>query len=985
MALVARYKLNGNANDEFGVYNATTVDANISWTDGKTGLAATQTNTSTDGIQVENFPQLRGEFTVNFWYRQDSFPAAFVQILSRMQGDAPNQFTIRYHNNGTSMQFYYGNGSAAFVISLDRTLMIPNSGEWVMITYSKEIGTDTITRIYSNGVQVASRTDGGPRRSAEVSFPLRIWSVGSPSAQGAMSDLRIYDHALSVAEIKELYKAPIFHLLAQPVYESTINYIPNPSFREGTWPIVWNSGICAVSLVSTYGNNTPVCRVELTGTGNGGAQTAYAFSVPSGQIVTLSMDIRGTTAELDYAYLMRQSNSNSAFPDVILDNADGIFWNRISTTLTNNTADICGILVGINGNAGEWIEFTNVQLEFSDHKTPFVDGTRTETIIDDTGFSGNINMPSENCPQYVQGESPIGSGYFKFSDGRNFTVPNFPYIRGSTTISFWVRLATTSVRQTIWNKGYSGEGTINHETDGTLNYYFGENGNNTTGQINLKTSVLPLNQWLHVAAVRDLESDLMLWYVDGVQNTTRSGGGRTFAGESNSITLQIGTGYTDGFIGDLTDVKSFATALSPDDIYREYINRASLYKNGQFVSKMIDNSSAYIQLQYPNRVVGTPFNIISFDEVDARERYYSEIYMVRSVIANSSVYHEYDFIIEDAGNYSIDAFILAPSGSNDSYFMGLDGAAVATWFIVNGPSWKWDNWTTTFLAAGKHTLRVAPREKTKMSSIRIVRTSDSLTAKQVLTKLEKNGSLITNISEIGPTESLEIYLPLNGNIVDYAGNYVTSINGTENYELGYGQTDSFGTVYANSHQIQWSMPTFDLAIDSLTILAWVYIPPSITWDYGAQDMAIVTSGTYSGSIGIGVGNASNTLRCQLRPPTGSSFAHNFSINRDTWYLLALSYDHFSNNVLFYCNGETSSTTVTTFWQSETLWRVGGYIPLGGGSNSNGFEGRVQWIQVHRASLTEAELNNLYNLHNVNAPTKLQQSKSTMIGRNFKEI
>ncbi|MFQ5493024.1 MAG: LamG-like jellyroll fold domain-containing protein [Candidatus Dojkabacteria bacterium] len=116
------------------------------------------------------------------------------------------------------------------------------------------------------------------------------------------------------------------------------------------------------------------------------------------------------------------------------------------------------------------------------------------------------------------------------------------------TIEMWLYPRSFASRQNPYNKAYGGEGTITQELDGTLSYFYGTSGADTTPyQGFVSQAALTLNQWNHVAVVRDLDNMLLKWYINGVK-TNEEAAIYPNAVVSGANAL-IGQGYTTNYNG----------------------------------------------------------------------------------------------------------------------------------------------------------------------------------------------------------------------------------------------------------------------------------------------------------------------------------------------------------------------------------------------------------------------------------------------------
>jgi len=141
-------------------------------------------------------------------------------------------------------------------------------------------------------------------------------------------------------------------------------------------------------------------------------------------------------------------------------------------------------------------------------------------------------------------------------------------ITGDQTICMWINPAELAARQNPINKAYGGEGTWTLETNGTINYYYGSSGGNSSPYSSYNMSkALKVGQWAHVAVVRDLKSRKVTWYRDGV---AVSSGATRYRPAPSKSSLLIGRGYCRGVRGMLDELPVFTRALSAEDIKAIY-------------------------------------------------------------------------------------------------------------------------------------------------------------------------------------------------------------------------------------------------------------------------------------------------------------------------------------------------------------------------------------------------------------------------------
>ncbi len=207
----------------------------------------------------------------------------------------------------------------------------------------------------------------------------------------------------------------------------------------------------------------------------------------------------------------------------------------------------------------------------------FNDGLGT-TLTDNTGRGNNGELRGDiSQPTWDDGHTgQSGDRSLKFLP----TVPipgsmsDNPYvfldnpddlkISGDQTISVWLRPTNFGWgRQNPYSKDFNRSGTITLETDGDVNYYYGDG----TWKGFRSTHELAENEWNHVAIVRSLASlpgsnGRLTWYINGEANST-STNRPCIPGDS---TAYFGRGYVGSYHGYIDDAAIWNEALSPMDV-----------------------------------------------------------------------------------------------------------------------------------------------------------------------------------------------------------------------------------------------------------------------------------------------------------------------------------------------------------------------------------------------------------------------------------
>jgi len=181
----------------------------------------------------------------------------------------------------------------------------------------------------------------------------------------------------------------------------------------------------------------------------------------------------------------------------------------------------------------------------------------------------------------------------------NLGNPPFLQITGNQTIEMWINPANLNNRQNPFAKAYAGEGTITLETNGTLNYFYGTGGgNNSPYQGFTMTSPIPVNEWTHIAIVRDLDNMTLTWYKNGgLMNQTGASYPYAAAG---SNTAYIGRGYVNDFHGMLDEVRIWNISRTQEEIQMSISNNISLVSVGLIGFWSFNQLNAFDQSFYGN-------------------------------------------------------------------------------------------------------------------------------------------------------------------------------------------------------------------------------------------------------------------------------------------------------------------------------------------------------------------------------------------------
>lgn len=447
-----------------------------------------------------------------------------------------------------------------------------------------------VIRFYVNGMQVANEVS-----YAEVTpiTDVRYFGIGRAEVYGGngpggylpmyVSDVRLYDHALSKAEVKELSRGLMLHY--------TFNDIAN----EGTTNIFYNKikGFQGKweTLSETF-NGSPVYRNTVTNPFTGSNQAdnfgfchsttiAHTQSQATKPYIQLSFWKRlhqvtglntmygyikvtytdGTTGQHSWTY----SKSNWGNDATSIGKWEYITA-QASLTAGKTVQTITHMYVYGRNATGGICDFACIQVEAKDHPTPYVAGTRDMIFTDESGYkhigTGNAMELSTltNCGSY----SANFNGAVSFIQVPNWKpqLPNEPY-----TIMFWVKPNETKTRDVYWGNHNASSQTFNIERNASdyLRVYY--NADTAIGPISAFT--IPGGQWTHVAITFD--GTTFYAYKNGSPVYSKALSTKINCdGESYRIGSDYRAATTTAeatrYYGFMSDFRIYATALSETDI-----------------------------------------------------------------------------------------------------------------------------------------------------------------------------------------------------------------------------------------------------------------------------------------------------------------------------------------------------------------------------------------------------------------------------------
>jgi hypothetical protein len=402
-------------------------------------------------------------------------------------------------------------------------------------------------------------------------------SNGSYPIKAYYNDFRIYDHALSAKEVKEISKALILHMSLDNNGAGNENLIKNSTQGAGISQTAYNlqdynfskalvNGTtytisCKINMSSEkkafavyHSGSSIMCGPWITNTGSG----VYTWSF------TATSQMASQTAGDGYGYArVYVSNVNGPQGSVALTGTANVDWIKIeegevATPWCPNVTDAEYSSLGFNSS-----------------------------IVYDTSGYGNNGTMSSSKPTSVS-DAPRYQSCMLFNGSNNYIAcGRGSMVRDAITVNMWAYMDSWS-EYTRMASCTEGGGWNFEPGSGKMNFAMGTGVSSNTYKSVLSTQELAsLSGWVMFTGTYDGFNTKI--YINGVlSNTTAAYTTKTpiFYNASNGLFIGAEAGGNavtptgSYFKGKISDFRIYATALSADDIMELYTSPVSIDDGG---------------------------------------------------------------------------------------------------------------------------------------------------------------------------------------------------------------------------------------------------------------------------------------------------------------------------------------------------------------------------------------------------------------------
>lgn len=455
-------------------------------------------------------------------------------------------------------------------------------------------------QLWINGelVQYSIMLDFDDARSQNLMLNYNaVWGGNGPSFNipFLVNDVRIYDHALSVQEIKELARGLVLH------YPLNNNGFGNENLILSSHSVT--SGGNANGITSSYELDGSLKVISTSGNGNyrsvlfaADSKSNVAAKLSAGDAYSISVDVKvASGTKLPTLFINTNNGYKQLQGDIKLNKWIRAYYSGIWVTPASDSYGSIHLHLGFSNAIGTYY-FKNFKLEKSPKPTPWSPapsdalamtmGMNNSIAYDISGFQNNGTITGAqstltdtvryNVATYFDGASYIVTDYYS-----NLGTGDF-------TISAWIKLELNSSKTyqpIIINKG-TGAASVG------CGIYFNHNQNKflwSTADGFAATEVWTANtfadiydKWTHVVMVRNSsDSKKGYFYIDGTRvelasvPAIRDVSNSTYPMVIGAIGPHNYSTYQ--WTGGISDVRLYTTALSAADIQE-------LYKMGREVN-----------------------------------------------------------------------------------------------------------------------------------------------------------------------------------------------------------------------------------------------------------------------------------------------------------------------------------------------------------------------------------------------------------------
>lgn len=607
MALQVWLPLNGNIINQ-GLMNVTPtlMGTEITYVDGKIGKAVRFPNNCNSCIHMPGLKMQTGSWAA--WIKVLGQGAANSQrIVSEGRDSYSDGVEFILDKAGTNLSFKAHTKSISTTISLN--------------TWYHICGTfgDNVVKFYVNGVEVGNDiyTDDMDYAQSHNRLVLGKMSYSYTNTSnyfpynGLLNDFRIYDHVLSIKEIKELSKGLVLHYKldggqwqGENLFRGTSmdnrTSFPNNASTDFQIPFRYYNGTAAMHNFTAADDGGLQDTVTLSAAGNIGicfgrlVEEIPEWDPTSYYTISCWAKTTKANAHLDIGISYRNTSDGwvwrggSNAKNFSTTNTWQFFTHTFKPDANTKAIDYCFTVIGVAGGT-DTFTIKHCKLEKGKEATPWLTSPADPDNIvkaisniqwDSSGYGYNgtvINANTGVNTMYSINDSPKYDSSSYFNGGNSgILIENLPLkdvFNTEVTLSFWLKPNGENGQRSVYFGSYSTgpSWSIEKTTANKLRSYWNANPDETASNVTITDGI-----WQHIVITKKGTNDIKI-YLNGElkQNFTTTHNNLDFI-----TTYRLGrdTRYNDGtpYKGLMSDFRIYSTALSIDDILELYHTGASV-------------------------------------------------------------------------------------------------------------------------------------------------------------------------------------------------------------------------------------------------------------------------------------------------------------------------------------------------------------------------------------------------------------------------
>ena len=465
-----------------------------------------------------------------------------------------------------------------------------------------------VAKFYMNGILTYTYEGTLANKTSTANIRLGDDYRGGSSVtyMGYMNDFRLYNHCLSAKEVEILSRGLVAHYPLNDGGRGGDNILKGTNLGKSGW--VWSAASGSRS-VETY----DVTGVKMTVVEVGSSWNMWYFtsanlasSLQPDTDYTVSVDILPPQdANINCGII--QTNSSNPICPFVLQSVKANKWNHLVFNLHSNSSfTASNQVVYMNGIApdtvGKTIYLKNLKMELGTVATPWMPnpsdtayttmGYNSTTEYDVSGYqndmtkTGTITYTSDSA-RYSVASHFINGSYIMANQNCGEYLP-----KDSLTVNLWIK-------PTTWGTPIScteGGGWNFESYNNNLQFQCYISGVGYKGAAStVPHSTLMDGKWHMLTGTFDRIAQQTKFYIDGELKGTNSTSSSNAVGYANNRLIISGeaqstTPASSYFVGEESDVRIYATALTADQVLDLYKSSASVANNGTLIGyEFIEN------------------------------------------------------------------------------------------------------------------------------------------------------------------------------------------------------------------------------------------------------------------------------------------------------------------------------------------------------------------------------------------------------------